>query len=387
VRRLIIAITTLALSLLSVGVPSVAAASLPMSLVQNGFSDPVFLTNAGDDRLFVVEAGGVIKIIHNDNSVSTFLKIPSLVRHVSEQGLLGLAFHPNYASNGLFYVYYTTSAGDAEVLAEFKRSADDPDVADPTSERILLTIHDPYSNHNGGWMAFKGSYLYLSLGDGGSAGDPQNRAQNTDRWWGKILRINPLDPDGAGPLKYSVPASNPFVGRAGLDEIWSYGLRNPWRCSFDDLNGNLWCGDVGQDKFEEIDRVKTGKGINFGWRKVEGFHYYNWRHHTSGSLCTGSCYTLPIAEYAHGDFGGGYRCAVVGGYVSRRVGADLNGNYIFGDDCSGEVWVLPANFARGTALPNPVVDTDKSISSFGEDNLGRIYLVDLNGGIYRLDGS
>ena len=236
-------------------------------------------------------------------------------------------------------------------------------------------------------MAFKGGYLYLSLGDGGDTGDPQNRAQNLNRWWGKILRIDPLDPDGNGPLKYSIPASNPYVGRPGKDEIWSYGLRNPWRCSFDDLTGQLWCGDVGQGLYEEIDRVSTGKAVNFGWRKVEGRHYYNWNGHQSGDLCTGNCYKLPIAEYHHdSDFGGGYRCAVVGGYVSRRAGATLNGSYVFGDDCSGEVWVIPADFSAGT-LPDPVADTNYSISSFGEDNLGRIYLVDLGGAIYRLDDS
>lgn len=387
-RRLLIILASLAVALLGLGVPGASAAGLPMTLVKNGLSSPVFLTNAGDDRLFVVEQGGAIKIIHNDNSVSTFLDLTSIVQQGGgEQGLLGLAFHPNYATNGLFYVYYTPAGGNSEVLAEYQRSSGDADVADHNSQRVLLTLSDPYTNHNGGWMAFKGSYLYLSLGDGGSAGDPQNRAQNLGRWWGKILRINPLDPDGNGPLKYSIPASNPFVGRTGKDEIWSYGLRNPWRCSFDDLGGRLWCGDVGQGKFEEIDRVKTGKGINFGWRKLEGRHYYKWNGHTSGSLCTGSCYKPPIAEYTHGDFGGGYRCAVVGGYVSRRAGATLNGKYVFGDDCSGEVWVIAANYAAGTALPDPVVDTSYSISSFGEDNVGRIYLVDLDGAIYRLDGS
>ena len=284
-RRLLIIVSTLAMTLLGLGVPTVSAAGLPLTLVKNGLSNPIYLTNAGDDRLFVVERGGVIKIIHNDNSVSDFLDVTSIVsQNGSEQGLLGLAFHPDYASNGLFYVYYTLRNGD-EQLAEYQRSSGDADVADVSSQRILLTLSDPYSNHNGGWMAFKGDYLYLSLGDGGSGGDPQNRAQNLNRWWGKILRIDPLDPDGNGPLKYSIPSTNPFVGRAGKDEIWSYGLRNPWRCSFDDLTAQLWCGDVGQDRYEEIDRVKTGKAVNFGWRKVEGKHYYNWNGHTLAATC------------------------------------------------------------------------------------------------------
>jgi glucose/arabinose dehydrogenase len=363
-----------------------SADSLPMTLVQDGFSNPVFLTNAGDSRLFVVERGGVIEIIHDDNSVSTFLDIHTLVnQNGGEQGLLGLAFHPDYASNGLFYVYYTMPSG-SETLVEFKRSTGNADAADPNSKRVLLTLSDPYSNHNGGWMAFKGDNLYLSLGDGGSAGDPQNRAQNLDRWWGKILRINPLDPDGNGPLTYSIPAGNPFVGKPGKDEVWSYGLRNPWRCSFDDMTGKLWCGDVGQDSYEEVDRVKSGRDVNFGWRKLEGFHYYNWKGHPSGNVCTGSCFKLPIAEYAHTAFGGG-NCAVTGGYVSRRIGAALNGDYVFGDYCSGKVWVIPADYIGGTTLPAPVVDTNYNISSFGEDDIGRIYLVDLNGAIYRLDGS
>ncbi len=387
-RRLLIILASLALSLLGLGVPTVSAAALPLTLVKNGFTNPDLVTNAGDDRLFVVERGGVVKIIHDDNSVSTFLDLTSIVsQNGGEQGLLGLAFHPDYSLNGLFYVYYTLRNGN-EQLSEYQRSTDDADVADSKSQRVLLTLSDPYSNHNGGWMAFKGDYLYLSLGDGGSGGDPQNRAQNLNSWWGKILRINPLDPDGNGPLTYSVPASNPFVGRAGKDEIWSYGVRNPWRCSFDDLTGQMWCGEVGQDRFEEIDRVKSGKAVNFGWRKVEGFHYYKWGSHSPGNLCAGSCYKLPIAEYAHGDAGGGYRCSVTGGFVSRRVGAPLYGSYVFGDYCSGEVWTIPANFVAGSGLPDPVSGTGYKISSFGEDNLGRIYLVDLAGGaIYGLDDS
>ena len=386
-RRLIVVAATLALSLIAIGAPSAAADDVPLTLVKDSLNAPVQVTNAGDDRLFVVEQGGQIVIVHNDTSVTTFLDISALVyQGGGEQGFLGLAFHPDYASNGLFYVYYTPTDGNHEVLAEYRVSSGDPNVADPNSARVLLNLADPYSNHNGGWLGFKGGYLYVGLGDGGGGGDPQNRAQSLNSWWGKILRINPLDPDGNGPLKYSIPASNPFVGRTGKDEIWSYGLRNPWRCSFDDSTGQLWCGDVGQDAYEEIDRVKSGKAINFGWRKLEGRHYYRWSGHSRGDVCSGSCYKLPIADYAHVDAGGGYRCAVTGGYVSRRPGAAMNGEYVFGDYCSGEIWVIPANFASGAALPAPV-DTGYRISSFGEDNLGRIYLVDRNGAIYRFDES
>jgi glucose/arabinose dehydrogenase len=384
VRRLILILATLALSLSSVAVPGASAAGLPTTPVKDGFTSPTFLTNAGDSRLFVVERPGYIKIIKDDKSVVTFLDMHAIVSQGGgEQGLLGLAFDPNYASNGLFYVWYTTRAGDQEVLAEYRRSAADPDAADPTTWRQVLRVSDPFSNHNGGWMAFRGGYLYLSTGDGGDAGDPKNRAQNLDSLWGKILRINPHNPPGTA--KYSIPSTNPYVGRSGRDEVWSYGLRNPWRCSFDDATGQLWCGDVGQGTYEEVDRVTNGKGVNFGWRLLEGRHYYKYPNRTAGNVCTSGCKTLPIAEYAHGAFGGG-NCAVTGGYVSRRPGAVLQGKYVFGDFCSGKVWVIPADFVPG-ALPAPVADTNYLISSFGQGSDGRIYLVDLGGAIYLLDES
>ena len=385
--RRLLPLASIVLLALALAPNASATVGVSLTTVKTGFNQPVFLTNAGDSRLFVVQQDGVIKIIEPDNSVKTFLDISSQVLDDGEQGLLGLAFHPDYATNGLFYVYYTPSGGGKEVVAEFKRWAGDPDAADPNSKRIVLSNTDPYSNHNGGWLAFKGDDLYISHGDGGSGGDPQNRAQDLNSWWGKILRINPLDPDGNGPKTYSIPSSNPFVGRSGKDEIWSYGLRNPWRCSFDDATGKLWCGDVGQDAYEEVDRVQTGKAVNFGWRKVEGFHYYQWKGHTRGNLCTGNCFKKPIAEYPHNDIGNGGRCAVTGGYVMRRSGAALAGSYVFGDYCSGELWVIPSDFSPGSSLPAPVLDTDYNISSFGEGADGRIYVVDLNGGIYLIDQS
>jgi Glucose/sorbosone dehydrogenases len=357
---------------------STVAAGINLSLVASGYSSPLFVTNAGDSRLFVVEKGGLIKIVGG----GTFLDISSLVSTDSERGLLGLAFHPNYASNGLFYVNYTRKSDGDTVIAEFKRSNSDPNKANAASRRLVLRFNQPFPNHNGGWIGFKGNYLYISTGDGGSGGDPGNRAQNLGKFLGKILRINPLDPDGSGPKHYSVPADNPFVGVAGKDVIWAYGLRNPWRCSFDDLDGTLFCGDVGQDEYEEIDRAATGRGLNFGWRLLEGFHYYNWPGHTGGDLCSGNCKTPPIAEYQHGSNG----CAVTGGYVSRRSGALLEGDYVFGDYCSGKLWVVPANFTAGDPLPVPA-DTGYNISSFGEGSDGRLYLVDLNGSIYQLTDS
>lgn len=384
-HRLVAAVSTLVLLLISVAVPSASAAGLPLTPIAGGLSSPVYVTNAGDARLFVVEQTGLIKVVQPDGSVSDFLNLSDIITSGGESGLLGLAFSPNYASNGLFYVTYTRSGDAADTVAEFHVSTN-PDIADANSGRVLLAIPDPYSNHNAGWLGFKGRYLYITEGDGGSGGDPENRAQNKNSLLGKILRIIPADPDGAGPKHYTIPSDNPFVGKAGANEIWSYGLRNPWRCSFDSSTGQLWCGDVGQGVYEEIDRVQTGKAVNFGWRKLEGRHYYNWPPHAEGALCAGSCMKRPIAEYAHDAFGGG-NCAVTGGYVSRRAGAALNGTYVFGDYCSGKVWVIPANFTPGATLPDSVADTGYNISSFGQGADGRLYLVDLNGGVYRLDES
>jgi glucose/arabinose dehydrogenase len=361
--------------------PGSTFAAVGLSLVASGYSAPVFVTHAGDSRLFVVEQDGRIKIVGG----GTFLDITSMTSKGGERGLLGLAFHPNYASNGLFYVDYTRKSDGDTVIAEFKRSTSDPNKANPASKRVVLKINQPYPNHNGGWIGFKGSYLYIAMGDGGGSGDQGNRAQNVDKLLGKILRINPLDPDGNGPKRYSIPADNPFVGVAGKDQVWSYGLRNPWRCSFDDLDGTLFCGDVGQEKYEEIDRASTGRGVNFGWRKLEGTHYYNWSGHTSGTTCTGSCFTLPIAEFPHVDTGDD-NCAVTGGYVARRSGAAAYGDYFFGDFCSGKIWQIQANFSAGAALPPPT-DTVYSISSFGEGSDGRLYLVNRGGSIYRLTDS
>ena len=370
------AITGLIVLTLSAAPGPVAAAGLNLQLVASGYTSPIFVTNAGDSRLFVVEQDGHIKIVGG----GTFLDISNLVRFSGEQGLLGLAFHPNYASNGLLYVFYNRTKDGRSVIAEFKRSTSDANKANASSKRVVLTMGQPYGNHNGGWIAFKGNYLYIAKGDGGSGGDPGNRAQDLDQFQGKIMRINPLK---SGTHAYTIPADNPFVGVAGKDVIWSYGLRNPWRCSFDPSDGSLWCGDVGQEDWEEIDHVATGRGVNFGWRLLEGTHYYNWPGHTSGDECSGDCKTEPIAEYPHGP-----ECAVTGGYVARRSNtAPLYGDYIFGDYCSGKVWALPPTFNAGDPLPAPLADTSYNISSFGVDNAGYLYLVDLNGSIYKLTDS
>jgi glucose/arabinose dehydrogenase len=375
-------VATLSIAAIALAAPAPVAAALPLTLVQGGFSQPVFVTHAFDSRLFVVQQDGLVKIV----GAGTFLNISSKIATGGERGLLALAFHPNYVSNGLFYVDYTRASDGDLVIAEYRRMAGNPNLADPSYERILLTIdHSSAGNHNGGTLLFKAGLMYITVGDGG--GDPGTRAQSLTSMLGKILRINPLDPDGAGAQRYSVPTGNPYVGKTGLDEIWSRGLRNPWRCSFDRGTGKLFCPDVGQGSWEEVNRHKSGKGVNFGWQLLEGFHYYRYPNRPEGARCTTGCKTLPIAEYPHDVTGGESNCSVTGGYVSRRQGAPLFGKYFFADFCSGRVWAINADFARGAALPAPMGDLTFNVSSFGEDFAGRLYVVDYGGAVYRLNDS
>lgn len=376
-------------ALLLLPFPAPASANVALTAVADGFTRPLYVTHAFDARLFIVEQGGRIWVLHGGNR-TLFLDISTRVSCCGEQGLLGLAFHPGYATNRLFYVNYTRASDGATVVAEYRRSAGDPNLADPhsTYNRTVIVIAQPQANHNGGWIGFKPGkkQLYIAVGDGGGSGDPSNHAQNRQSLLGKILRINPLDPDGSGPRTYKIPKSNPYVGRTGRDEIWSRGLRNPWRCSFDRANGKLWCADVGQNRYEEVNRHKTGKGRNFGWRLLEGYHHFNYPGRTSNTLCVSGCKRLPIAVYAHSAFGGG-NCSVTGGYVSRRAGASHYGKYVFGDFCSGNVWLINANHSMGAALPAPT-NTGRRISSFGEGHDGRIYLTDLNNGtVYYVEGT
>ena len=371
------AIASVVLALVALASPSIAsAAGVPMELVASGYSQPVFVTNAGDERLFVVEQTGKIKIVGG----GVFLDLTNKIRVMSEQGLLGLAFHPDYAINGLFYVKYSRKSDGDDVIAEYKRSLLDPDVADPSSARIVLQYNQPTEGHNGGWLGFLGENLYISQGDASLHVSP---AQNLKKRLGKILRINPLDPDGPGPLTYSIPADNPYAtSDTYKHEIFASGLRNPWRCSFDRLTLYLWCGDVGQSDNEEINRSETGNGDNYGWPLLEGFDYYQYPGKTAGNPCTANCKDLPILQYHHGR-----NCAVTGGYVSRRDGAAMYGKYVFGDFCSGKIWLIPADFVAGSPLPMAVVDTASKISSFGEGADGKIYMVDLKGRLYRLTDS
>jgi glucose/arabinose dehydrogenase len=350
---------------------------LGLELVTGTFTLPTAVTNAGDgsDRLFVVERGGRIWIVNRDRTVlpTPFLDIGSRVVSSGEQGLLGLAFHPQYAETGRFFVAYTRQADGADVIAEYRVSSA-PDTADLASERILLAIPDPAANHNGGALAFgPDGYLYIALGDGGGQNDQFGNAQNVNRLLGKLLRVD-VDGTPAAGLAYAIPADNPFANGGGAPEIWAIGMRNPWRITFDRAWQDLYIGDVGGGNWEEIDRQPpdAAGGLNYGWPVMEG------RHCLAGS-CTIEGYVQPIAEYSH-DLG----CSVIGGYVYRgEVHPELQGVYIFGDWCSGRIFTLDVD-GETIAVRN-VLESSLQVSSFGEDEAGEVYVVDYaGGGLYRV---
>jgi glucose/arabinose dehydrogenase len=384
-RRLVALLGTLVL-LFTLGSSGVAAQSaVHLTQIASGLDSPVFVTDAhdGSGRLFVVEQPGRIKIVKNGVVQPTpFLDISDLVSHGTEQGLLGLAFHPNYRTNGLFYVDFTGLNGDT-VIFRYKVSPTDPNVALRSSATKILIVAQPYANHNGGMLAFgRDGDLYIGMGDGGSGGDPGNRAQSIGTMLGKILRINVNGSVGA--RHYLIPSSNPYVGRAGLDEIWSIGLRNPWRFSFDRSTGDLWIADVGQDRFEEVDRslatssgLSPGRNLNYGWRVMEGGHCFN-----PPTGCNRSGKVMPVVEYSHSE-----GCSITGGYVYRgkRVPA-ISAHYVFADFCSGTIWMIPRT--GGLSTPRGVLfRTTMSISSFGEDAAGELYVVDHAGAIYEFTAS
>ena len=363
-------------------VATAAAFTLTLTPFKNGFANPVFLTSAhdGTGRLFVVEKGGTIKVILPDGTVlpTPLLDLSGRVSTSSEQGLLGLAFHPNFRTNGKFYVDFTNLAGDT-VINEYRLSP-------PTSNRVtlggrrILTIAQPYANHNGGDIAFgPDGFLYIGMGDGGSGGDPGNRAQSLNTLLGKILRINV---NGHTATRgYLIPSSNPYVGRAGRDEIWSYGLRNPWRFSIDSATGALWIGDVGQNRYEEVDRSLKGinrvggRGVNYGWRVLEGRHCF-----IPATGCSRVGKTMPVVEYGHD----GANCAVTGGYVYRGNAYPLlRGQYVYGDFCSGRIWTISAG-ASSVVRPTLRLDTSLAISSFGLNGGGELFVLSLGGDIYRV---
>jgi glucose/arabinose dehydrogenase len=327
-----------------------------------GFSSPTDISHpVNDARLFVVQQSGAIRILNPNGSINAtnFLTLTSAtITSGGERGLLGLAFHPSYATNGYFYVNYTNTSGNT-VIARYSVSAN-PNIADATSGTILLTITQPFSNHNGGSLKFgPDGFLYIGMGDGGSAGDPGNRSQNITNNLGKMLRI---DVDSASP--YGIPADNPYVGIAGNDEIWAIGLRNPWKFNFDRLNGDLWIADVGQNQAEEINHVTAplAPGLNYGWKCYEGTNVF--------SSCAGSLvYTFPVAEYAHG---GGAPCnSITGGYVYRgALYPNMFGKYLFAEYCTDKIGYTDTTGAIvwSNAFSNLTPTT------FGEDINGEIYV-------------
>ncbi|SIN70263.1 PQQ-dependent sugar dehydrogenase [Algoriphagus halophilus] len=342
------------------------------------FTRPVDFQNAGDNtnRVFVVEQRGVISVFQNESTVtskSTFLDIEAQVDDSgNEEGLLGLAFHPNYSSNGYFYVNYTASSPNRTVISRFSVSSANPNQADPSSELVLLEFEQPYSNHNGGQISFgPDGFLYIAVGDGGSGGDPKGNGQNRNTLLGTILRIDVDQTNGAD--NYAIPSDNPFINnnQGFREEIYAYGLRNPWRFSFDSQNGQLWVGDVGQNRYEEIDLIQ--KGGNYGWNTMEGFHCFN------SSNCNQTGLELPVWEYdrSKGDI------SVTGGYVYRGPSIqELQGLYIYADYVSGRIWSLDIS-NPSSPVNTELFDTDFAISSFGVDQNQELYICGFDDKIYK----
>ncbi len=351
--------------------------TLELQPVASGLGSPLYLTApAGDPRLFIVEQAGRIRIVESGQLVAqAFLDIRDRVASGGEEGLLGLAFHPNYAGNGYFYVDYThlNNARDTlYTLIERYSVSPAPDSADSASHKLILRIVQPYTNHNGGLVMFgPDGMLYIGMGDGGSGGDPENRAQNPDSLLGKLLRI---DVDGGDP--YVSPANNPYVGRAGRDEIWALGLRNPWRFAFDRVAGLLYIADVGQNLWEEVSVAPAGQGgLNYGWRIMEGTHCYN------PNPCSTTGLVQPVVEYGHAD-----GCSITGGFVYRGTRApSLVGQYFYSDYCSG--WVRSFSYANGAVTGQTSWSLNVSLGnvlSFGEDSAGELYVLTAGGSVYHI---
>jgi hypothetical protein len=346
------------------------------------FQFPVLLSHCGDasNRVFLTSLYGKIFVFPNDSNVAasqvkTFLDISNLATYDNEMGLLGMAFHPNYVSNGYFYVNYNDVNTNKTTISRFSRSISNPDKADSLSEFKILQIYQPYGNHKGGMIFFgNDGYLYIAMGDGGNQGDPQNRAQNKDSLLGKILRIDVNNT--AGSLNYAIPPDNPFAVSGGAKEIYAYGFRNPWRFSQDVSTGLIYVGDVGQSNYEEIDILQNGK--NYGWRIMEATHCYN-----PVVDCDTTGITMPIKEYNHS----GGNCSVTGGYVYRgQRRPELTGAYIYGDYCSGKIYMLRYN--NGTVTQDSLlIDSPHLILSFGMDANNELYCLAQSGIIYRFNKS
>jgi glucose/arabinose dehydrogenase len=352
-----------------------AAVELRLEPFASELRSPLFLTHAGDGsgRVYVVEQEGRVIVLDADGGGrQTYLDIAERIDSGGERGLLGLAFHPDFASYGRLFVNYTDLSGDT-VVSEF---GGDAERADPASERVLLTIDQPFANHNGGDVAFgPDGYLYIATGDGGSGGDPMGNGQSLDTLLGKMLRI---DVDGSEP--YEAPADNPFVGRGEAQpEIWAYGLRNPWRFSFDRATSDMFIGDVGQGSWEEIDHEPAGEGgRNYGWNIMEGPECFR------QASCDQQGLVLPVTAYGRDE-----GTTVTGGYVYRGAAQPaLAGIYFFADFGSGRIWgFAAADAGSGSVEVTELLQTDLSIASFGEDEAGELYAVDLGGAVYRLMGA
>ena len=358
--------------------PPAGTDSVRLVEVATGLDFPLFLAAPPGDnsRLFIVEKTGRIRIVKNGGLLpAPFLDLSARVSGGGEQGLLGLAFHPQYAANGRFVVNYTNPSGDTRVSVF--RVSSNPDVADAASEQVILPVAQPFANHNGGMVVFgPDGKLYIGMGDGGSGGDPQGNGQNKGVLLGKLLRV---DVSGAGVL--SVPADNPFVGQAGArPEVWSYGLRNPWRFSFDRAQGDLYIGDVGQNAREEVDWSSAssgaGRGLDYGWNITEGIACYD-----PPSGCDRTGLTPPVLDYDHGD-----GCSVIGGYVYRGAAIpSLRGRYFYADYCGG--WVRSFLLQGGTAAERrdwPTLRPGGLVTSFGEDAAGELYVMNSSGKVFRI---
>jgi glucose/arabinose dehydrogenase len=357
--------------------PARFAESFTLTEIVNGLSRPTGIVDPGDGsgRLFIVEQTGTIQVLESGSLLDEpFLDLSDQVSGGSEQGLLGLTFHPDFAGNGQFFVDYTDLNGDT-VVARYQITGDDPNLAARESAEQLLFVDQPYTNHNGGDLAFgPDGYLYIALGDGGSQGDPNGNGQNPDALLGSILRI---DVDGpAGDLPYGIPEDNPFAdGADGAPEVYVYGLRNPWRFSFDRDTGDLYIADVGQNAIEEVTMLPAGEqaGANLGWNILEGSSCYQ------DADCDPEGTILPVTEYSH-DFG----CSVTGGYVVRGgLIPALEGVYFFADYCTGLLWGTARDGAGAWQTSDPV-ETGLSISSFGQGPDGEVYVVDLGGAVYQV---
>ena len=360
--------------LLALFVPFAAAAQeIALQRVVSGLVAPIGIVSAGDARLFIVQQHGTIVVWDGTRILPTpFLDIHTLISCCNERGLLGLAFHPQYAANGQFFIYYTAAGSGDVKIARYTVSPTDPNRADAGSGTLLLTIaHPNFENHNGGQLQFgPDGYLYAGIGDGGSGGNPTNSAQDLTQLLGKLLRID------VNAATYTIPPTNPFVGRSSArNEIWAYGLRNPWRFSFDRDTGDLWIADVGQNLWEEIDiqPASSGGGENYGWRLMEGLHCFN-----PSTNCPTAGLTMPIAEYDHND----HRCSITGGYRYRGAAYPrLRGTYFYADYCAGTIWGLAR--AGDAWVTRTLLSTSLLIPSFGEDNHGELYLV-ANGSLYQI---